>query len=308
MFRRYVLITPARNEEAFIGETIDAVCAQDLRPLEWIVVSDGSTDRTDEIVRAAAAKHSWIRLVSLAPRDGHCFAAVVRATEVGLGKLKNVEYDFIGLLDADVRFEPDYFTRVISEFEDCSDLGVAGGMVVDTGCSRDELPRNRMEIPGAVQFFRREWFEALGGLLAIPEGGWDTLTCARARQLGYQTRLLTALVVEHLKPRNVAKGGLWQRNKQLGVRDHALGYHPLFEIVKCTSRWKEHPFLAAALARGVGYLSAEINARPRLIPPELRDFIRKEQTDRLLRLVRLPGKRHSECQCPAISKAPPVLK
>ena len=284
----YVLITPARNEEAFIGETLAAVSRQSVRPAEWIIVSDGSTDGTDRLVLEASAKWPWIRLVPLAPRDSHCFAAVVRATEIGLAALQTTDYEFIGLLDADVRFEPDYFARVLAAFEDSPTLGLAGGVVLDVGRPRHERPRNQMDVPGAVQFFRRECFESLGGLLAIPEGGWDALTCARARQLGYDTRLLMDLVVEHLKPRNAAKGGVFRRNWQLGARDRALGYHPLFEFIKCIARWNEAPVLAATTARALGFVSAGISGTPRLIPDDLRLFVQREQLTRLHNLLQLP--------------------
>jgi glycosyltransferase involved in cell wall biosynthesis len=289
----YVLITPARNEEAFIGETLAAVGRQAVRPAEWIIVSDGSTDGTDRLVLEASAKWPWIRLVPLAPRDGHCFAAVVRATETGLAALKTTDYQYIGLLDADVRFESDYFARVLAAFEDSPTLGLAGGVVLDVGRPRHERPRNQIDVPGAVQFFRRGCFESLGGLFAIPEGGWDALTCARARQLGYDTRLLTDLIVEHLKPRNAAKGGVFRRNWQLGVRDRALGYHPLFEIIKCISRWDEPPFFVAAATRGLGFAAAGLSRMPRHIPDDLRSFVQREQLSRLRQLLRLPKKSHS---------------
>src|ERR1035437_9046662 len=188
---QYVLVTPAKNEEALIGETIKSVVGQTVRPAEWMIVSDGSTDRTDEIVRAATVVEPWIRLLPLPPRAQRSFAAVVHATEAGVRALAVRGYEYIGLLDSDVRFQPDYFKRVIDCFERSPRLGLAGGVVIDVGLPKDRLPRNRQDVPGAVQFFRRACFEGLGGLLAIPEGGWDALTCARARMVGFETRLLT---------------------------------------------------------------------------------------------------------------------
>ena len=204
----YVLVTPAKNEEATIAVTIASVVNQVVRPAEWVIVSDGSTDRTDEIVRAAALSHPWICLLPLPPRRQRSFAAVVQATEAGVRALTLASYSYIGLLDSDVRFQPDYFKKVLETFEASPQLGLAGGVVIDLGSPRDRLPRNRKDVPGAVQFFRRRCFEALNGLLAIPEGGWDGLTCARARMLGFETRLLTELVVDHLKPRNISEGGV----------------------------------------------------------------------------------------------------
>lgn len=284
---RYVLVTPVKNEESFIGQTIDSVVNQTVRPAEWMVVSDGSTDRTDEIVRAAAAMHPWIRLLPLPPRAQRSFAAVVHATEAGIRALAAKDYEFIGLLDSDVRFQPDYFERVLESFAASPRLGLAGGVVIDIGLPKDRFPRNRQDVPGAMQFFRRACFEQLGGLVAIPEGGWDALTCARARMLGYETRLLTHLVVDHLKPRNIAEGGVFRRKWQMGVRDYALGYHPLFELVKCLGRWRDPPLLLGACCWWTGFCAAMVRRRPRQIPASLLAFVRREQQLRLWRLLGL---------------------
>jgi glycosyltransferase involved in cell wall biosynthesis len=287
---QYVVVTPAKNEEALIGTTIQCVVDQTIRPVEWVIVSDGSTDGTDAIVSAAAALHPWIHLVALPPRADRNFAAVVRATEAGVRVLTIQDYDYIGLLDSDLRFAPDYFEKVIEQFEMVPQLGLAGGVVVDPGQDRKNLPRNREDIPGATQFFRRRCYEELGGLLAIPEGGWDALTCVRARMLGYQTRLLTDLIVDHLKPRNVSEGGAIRRLWQMGVRDYALGYHPVFEGFKCASRIVDSPVIVGASAWWVGYCSALLQRRRRHIPEDLLEFVRLEQRIRLRRLVGLRGK------------------
>jgi len=290
---KYVLITPAKNEEASIGETIASVVNQTHLPAEWVIVSDGSTDRTDEIVKAASAAHPWIRLLALPPRAQRSFAAVVHATEAGIRALTVSDYACIGLLDSDVRFQRDYFERVIERFVASPQLGLAGGVVIDIGTPKSHVPRNRQDVPGAVQFFRRSCFESLGGLVAIPEGGWDALTCARARMRGYETRLLTDLVVDHLKPRNISEGGLLRRHWQLGVRDYAAGFHPVFEVVKCVSRLADPPWLIGSIAWWIGYCGAALQRRERLLPEDLLAFIRREQKQRLMNLV-LPSSRATE--------------
>jgi biofilm PGA synthesis N-glycosyltransferase PgaC len=280
----YVLVTPVRDEEKLIGATIASVVAQTHRPREWIIVSDGSTDGTNGIVEAAARAHPWIRLLALPPRAGRDFAAVVKNTERGVRTLEFRDYGFLGLLDSDVTFQSDYFEQLIRRFETNPRLGLAGGVVIDIGTPRDRLPYNRQDVPGAVQFFRRACFESLGGLIAIPEGGWDALTCAVARMRGYETRLFTDLVVDHHKPRNIAHGGQLRRKWQLGVRDYCLGYHPLFEFVKCCGKLHHHPFLLGAAAWWLGYCAAVVRRHPRLIPDDLVRFVRSEQSLRLRRV------------------------
>jgi biofilm PGA synthesis N-glycosyltransferase PgaC len=285
----YVLVTPVRDEEKLIGGTIASVVAQTRRPREWIIVSDGSTDRTNEIVTAAAREHSWIRLLALPPRAGRDFAAVVKNTERGVRTLECRNYAYVGLLDSDVTFQSDYFEQLLRRFEANPRLGLAGGVVIDVGTPRNRFPRNRHDVPGAVQFFRRACFESLGGLIAIPEGGWDALTCAVARMRGYDTQLYTDLVVDHHKPRNIAHGGHLRRRWQLGIRDHGLGYHPLFEFVKCFGKLHHHPLLFGATAWWLGYCSAVLRRHPRIIPAELVSFVRREQLVRLRKLLTHPS-------------------
>jgi len=283
----YVLVTPVRDEEATIGRTIESVLRQTVLPREWVIVSDGSTDGTDAIIRKAAENHPWIRLVALAPRPGRCFAAVVHNTGEGIRNLETKDHRFLGLLDADIEFQPDYYEQLMRRFEAEPSLGLAGGVVIDIGLPKDRFPRNRIDVPGAVQFFHRECFEAIGGLLPIPEGGWDGMTCAMARMNGYRTRLFTDLVVDHLKPRNIAEGGVVRRKWQLGVRDYAAGYHPLFETVKCVSRLKDSPFVIGAVAWWIGYWMAFFGRRKRVIPREVVEHVRHEQWQRLRRTLSL---------------------
>ena len=283
----YVLITPTKDEENLIGVTIESVVNQTVLPLEWVIVSDGSTDGTECIVRAAMLKHSWIRLVSLPKRNYRSFSSVVHATEAGIQALTNKDYEYLGLLDSDLKFSPPHFEILIAEFNYSPRLGLAGPAVFDPGEAKTRLPRNRLDVPGACQFFRRNCFEALGGLLAIPEGGWDALTCARARMLSYETRLVVGLAVDHLKPRSSAEGGLLLRQWKLGFRDHALGAHAMFELCKCISRTLERPLIVGTVIRLAGFLYASASRRKRNIPTELMNFIRREQAERLQCLVML---------------------
>lgn len=277
----YVLVTPTKDEEKTIGETLASVISQTIRPAEWVIVSDGSTDRTDSLIQAAQVEHPWITLIQLPPREGRCFGAVARATKLATERLSVDHYEFIGLLDSDLRFAPDYFEVVLAEFQANPKLGLAGGRVLDPGEDPNSKPDNTWDVPGAVQFFRRACFESLREIHAIPEGGWDMLTCVESRMNGFETALLTGLVVDHLKPRNIAHGGLISRRWQCGVRDYVLGYHPLFETVKCLRRLRQSPVIFSAASWWMGYVSAAISRKPRAIPAGLLVHIHQEQLSRL---------------------------
>lgn len=286
----YVLITPVRNEEATIETTLRAVTRQTIPPKEWVIVSDQSTDRTDEIVKAYVASTSYIRLLQLANRPRRNFASVVFALQAGIGALETKEYDFIGLLDADIDFGERYYEEMLLRFGKDPNLGLAGGLVVDCheGMRRKGL-QSSDGVAGAVQFFRRNCFESLGGLIALPEGGWDTITCAQVRMNGFCTRTFPEIEVDHLKPRNIAEGNVLKRFWQFGVREYAVGNHPLFEVLKCGYQCLKYPFLVGGIMQMMGYCSSCIRRRKRALSVDIVRFRRGEQLTRLFRFGRTTG-------------------
>lgn len=278
----YVLITPVRNEESTIGTTIESVVRQTILPAEWVIVSDESTDHTDEIVQHYADKYPFIRLLRLTRRPNRSFSSVVFATEAGIDALSCIDYDFIGFLDADIRMVETYYADIMEKFAVNLKLGLAGGLVVDCiGGQRISNKQSLRDVAGAVQFFRRECFESLDGLIALPEGGWDAITCIQARMRGFSTQTFPSIQVDHLKPRNAAEGSITKRFIQLGARDYALGNHPLFETGKCIYRCLEQPYLIGGVMRFVGYLWCYIIRRKRMLSSEMILEIRREQLARL---------------------------
>jgi GT2 family glycosyltransferase len=282
MAQTYVLVTPVRNEERTIEITIQSVLAQTILPREWVIVSDESTDQTDTIISRYAREFSWLRLVQLRDRPARNFASVVFATESGIKSLQTADYAFLGLLDADVRLPKDYYAQILARFAAEPRLGLAGGLVLDWVDGRRIRNRqNLRDIAGAVQCFRRDCFEALGGLIPLPEGGWDAITCVRARMSGFRTGSFPDLIVDHLKPRNAAEGNLVRRNWQMGVRDYALASHPLFEVVKCCARCLDFPPLIGSISRLLGFGWAAVTGRKCKLTPDVVHYIRREQLTRL---------------------------
>ncbi len=283
----YVLITPVRNEESTIGITLESVVRQTIRPVEWVVVSDESTDRTDEIVRDYAAKYPFIHLLRLTRRPHRSFSSVVFATEAGIDALSYKDYDFIGFLDADIRFAETYYAEILEKFAGDIKLGLAGGLVVDcVGGRRVVNKQSLRDVAGAVQFFRRTCFDSLGGLIAIPEGGWDAITCVQTRMHGFSAQTFPEIQVDHLKPRNAAEGNIARRLFQFGVRDYALGNHPLFETGKCAHRCLEQPYMIGGIMRFIGYLWCCITQKKRMLSPEIIMEVRRWQLARLFRFCR----------------------
>lgn len=288
----YVLLTAAYNEEDYIEETIRSVISQLVRPSLWVIVSDGSTDRTDEIVQQYEMTHSFIRLVRR-ERD-HCrgFASKVFALRAGLQMFTLEATQFIGHLDADVSLPPLYFRDLIAKFREDRHLGIAGGWCFEkTRCGlwQPRAGSSTRSIPGGVQMFRRECYGDIGELLPIEYGGEDWYAEIRARMCGWRVRSFSELQVYHLRAPGT-RGSLLRYCYHDGLADFALGSHPIFEFAKVARRIVSRPYLVGALARMLGFLVAHISGK-RLVPLECITFLRKEQLGRLWSSLVLAGRR-----------------
>jgi poly-beta-1,6-N-acetyl-D-glucosamine synthase len=278
----YVLITPVRNEEATIGVTIESIVRQTILPKEWVIVSDESTDRTDEIVRSYAAKYGFIRFVRLKSRPQRNFASMVFTVETGIAALETKNFAFLGFLDADIRLHERYYESILRQFTEDPQLGVAGGLVVDIHADGQcKVSQDTKDVAGGVQFFRRTCFESVGGILPIPEGGFDVVMCVQARMHGFKTRTFREIQVDHLKPRNAAEGKFLRRIWQFGIREYARGNHPLFQLLKCGQLCIERPFVIRAAVQFGAYAWCYLSRRKRILSADLIRFIHREQLARL---------------------------
>src|ERR1700677_3278994 len=187
---RYVLITPSRNEARFIEETLKSVVAQTILPLKWVIVNDGSTDATGEIVAKYTAEYRWIEIVNRPVRKERHFAGKVQAFNAGLERVKELEYEIIGNLDADVSFDPHYFEFLLSKFTQDSRLGVAGTVFREPSGynSATDSFEGQTHVAGGCQIFRRQCFEEIGGYLPSRVGGIDWMAVTTARMVGWNTR------------------------------------------------------------------------------------------------------------------------
>ena len=196
----FVLVTAAHNEERCVGETLRAVCAQTALPALWVIVDDGSSDQTAAIVAGYAARHPFIRLLRHGRGGGRNFCAKVHAVTAGVAACVGVPHAYLGILDADVSFEPDYFERLVKHFEARPCLGVGGGAVFDVVGSRTiPLSTNPSNVSGAVQFFRRACYDDIGGFVPIQTGGEDTVALVMAKARGWEVQSFPDLPVLHHK-------------------------------------------------------------------------------------------------------------
>jgi biofilm PGA synthesis N-glycosyltransferase PgaC len=287
---RYVLITPARNEAAFIEQTLLSVIAQTHRPVKYIVVSDGSTDGTDDIVRHHAQAHPWIELVRTPERTERHFAGKVRAFNAGYIALNGAAYDVLGNLDADITFEPQYFEFLMSRFAQDSRLGVAGTPFREGTHQYDYRFTNIEHVSGACQMFRRQCFEEIGGYRPVKSGGIDWVAVTTARMRGWRTRTFCEKVCHHHRPIGTAQVSEWRARFRQGKKDYALGGHPLWEVFRSVYQMKSAPFLLGGLCLIAGYAWACVTRLERTAAPELMQFHRREQLSRLRSVLRLGGR------------------
>ena len=278
----YVLVTAAYNEERHIADTLRSVTDQRLLPCRWVVVSDGSTDTTDQIVRAWAERHPFIEFIRVEKAEKHDFAAKVHALRQGFARLADVDYDFIGVLDADLSFQPDYFERLLEHFAAEPELGVAGGNIeqlVDGAI----VPRVKdlNSVAGAVQFLRRECFEQTGGLPALKHGGEDAAMEIAARMHGWQTRTFPELKVVHFGLVGAGAGGALRARFKWGRMNFNLGYHPLFQLARSAYRVGEKPYLFGSFAELAGYAAGRARDRQPSVDGDVVRYLRREQLAKL---------------------------
>jgi glycosyltransferase involved in cell wall biosynthesis len=293
----YVLVTPARNEAALIEQTILSVLAQSVLPRKWIIVSDGSTDGTDEIVQRHASQHDWIELLRLPERSDRQFAAKAHAFNAGYSQLSNLNsqpstsWDLIANLDADITFGADYFEFLLKKFSGNPELGVAGTPFLEDHERLDQHSyahqfANCMHVSGACQMFRRKCLEEIGGYVPVQTGAVDWIAVTTARMKGWQTRTFTDKACLHHRKLGVGSGspGKLQMWFHYGKKAYLVGGHPLWECSRGFFRMWERPFILGGLCFIAGYTWAMLVRSERAVSRELMQFHRAEQMARLRRV------------------------
>jgi Glycosyl transferase family 2 len=284
----FVIVTAAYNEGKFIEQTISSIVSQTVRPKKWIVVSDGSSDNTDEIVEQYAGRYDFLHLHRVTEDHPRNFAAQVNAINLGLSLLKDEKYSFVGNIDADITLDPNYFERLLNEFRMDDRLGIGGGAICERG--RDGIFKDRRgnsagSVAHACQLFRWECFEAIGGAyLPLPYGGPDTYAEIMARKSHWRVASFTHLKVFHHR-RTASAGGVLSGWFRQGKMDYSLGTLPLFEAFKLLRRTLMKPYLVGAIARCAGFLHSYWRREKRVIPQDVLLYSRNEQRQRLAQLV-----------------------
>src|SRR6266576_6508133 len=280
---KYILITAARNEELFITKTLDSVVTQTALPERWIIIDDGSTDRTAEIVEGYAKRHPWIQLLRRPRRIDRNFAGKVQAVTAGLDQARSLEFEIIGNLDADISFEPDYMEFLLQRLSEDGELGVAGTPFTQDGgydSARDSFEGDNY-VAGPCQLFRYRCFQEIGGYVPNPAGGVDWIAVMSARMKGWKVQSFPGKRFHHYRSLGTAEKNVLGASFSYGERAYYLGGSPIWNLFRSIHRMAKKPFLLGGLTLMAGYCWAAVRRIDRPISREMMRFHRREQMKKL---------------------------
>jgi len=284
---KYVLITPAHNEERFISKTLESMVAQTLLPERWVIVDDGSTDRTAEIVESYANRYPWIELFRRPRRADRSFAGKVHAFNAGLERVCSLQFEVIGNLDADLSFDADYLAFLVRKFSEDPKLGVAGTPFLENGydSARDSF-EGENHVAGGCQLFRSQCFHDVGGYIPNHAGGVDWIAVTTARTKGWKTRSFSEKRFHHYRALGTAGRSSLAASFSYGEKDYYLGGSPIWQLFRVGYRMTKNRVLIDGLALLFGYGSAALRRVKRPITQELMRFHRAEQMKKLRAIFR----------------------
>lgn len=281
--KSYVLITSARNEEAYIERTIKAVIAQTVLPVKWVIISDGSTDRTDDIVQSYSNRFEFIEFISSKGDHDRNFGSKARAVGLGILRTKNIEHEFIGNLDADVSFEPTYYETILSKFERDQNLGIAGGDCYELyGEKFKKIVHPKNSVGGPIQFFRRQCYEEIGGYLSLKHGGIDAAAEITARMKGWKVETFHDFKFYHYRSTGSANKSYAKTKFKYGLKNYVLGYHPAFFTLMILKRMtRPGKYLLGGPIEIFGYIWGAMKKEIRPFSNDIVKYLRAEQLYRI---------------------------
>ncbi|MBI4717664.1 MAG: glycosyltransferase family 2 protein [Planctomycetes bacterium] len=281
--RQYLVVSPVRDEAAYLQRTIDSVVAQTIRPALWIIVDDGSKDETPTIASAASAAHPWIRLHRRADRGTRKVGGgVVEAFNAGLSLIDLSEFDYVCKLDGDLEFGPTYFQRLLERFEADPRLGTASGKSWVRHGERLVPERTGDEFSqGQSKLYRVACFREIGGF--VNEVMWDGIDCHRCRMLGWNAQSFRdeELRFIHLRPMGSSFKSIFHGRLRWGRGQYFMGTHPLYALAIAGYRMFERPYVLGGVCILLGYMASWLRRRPRYEDPAFREHLRHWQLSRL---------------------------
>jgi glycosyltransferase involved in cell wall biosynthesis len=275
-----VLISPCRDEAAYMRRTLDSVIAQTVRPAKWVIVDDGSTDATPAILADYAARHDWIEVVRKPDRGARAVGpGVIEAFYFGLERVHLEDFAFLCKLDLDLDLPAGYFQGLMARMAANPRIGTCSGKPyfrAASGRMISEKCGDEMSV-GMTKFYRRACFEQIGGF--VREVMWDAIDCHKARQLGWIAVSWDdpELRFEHLRPMGSSQKSIYTGRRRHGFGQYYMGSDPLYFTATALYRMAHPPYVLGGLATLQGFFGAWMRGEPQHADAELRAFVRAYQ-------------------------------
>lgn len=281
--KKYVVISPVRDEERYVEQTILSLISQTTKPERWIIVDDGSQDSTVDIIHKYEKQYSWIQLIRLERNTTRQpGGAVITAFNEGYKLVEDEDFDFIVKLDCDLRFDPDYFEKLFSKLQPDMKIGIVSGIYLEQ--SDDHwipIDMPPYHAAGASKIVRNECFRQIGGF--IPARGWDTVDEIRAQTMGWKTCHFKDVIFYHLKTEGAGIGQV-RTNIMHGEIFYLTGGSKLFFAFKVLHRmFFGKPFLVGGMMMIWGYWLAFVSKRNLLVTEQEALFYKRLLNKRLKR-------------------------
>ena len=284
MNRRYVLISPCRNEANYMRQTLDTVIAQSIRPAKWIIVDDGSTDETPGILHEHSQRHDWIEVITRTDRGRRAVGpGVIEAFYAGYESIDPDEYDYLCKLDLDLRLPPRYFERLMERMEANPRIATCSGKayIEKEGGLVNERHGDETSL-GMTKFYRVSCFKQIGGF--EHEVMWDGIDCHRCRMMGWIACSWDEpeLRFVHLRPMGSSQKGIYTGRMRHGYGQYFMGTGLIYMVASAVNRMVDKPYVLGGLAMFWGWLKSALQGKPRYDDPEFRRFLRRYQWRSLL--------------------------
>lgn len=277
----YVIIATARDERHFIAYTLNSVIAQTIRPLEYIIVNDGSKDKTGDVINQYSNLYPWIRRIDLPDRGHYQYGGgIIEAFYAGLKQINSKTYKAIVKLDCDLSFDEHYFENLLKELSKNPRLGIVSGQTYylnkDKKLIWEDAPLHHTVGPSKV--YRRECFEDING--PIRALGWDHVDEVTARMKGWETKSYPDYKLLHHRVMG-SRFGVLKGNMRHGHADYITGYHPVYFLAKTFYRLFSRPFITGSIASFLGFSRNYFFHGKRVVNREFIRFYRNEQLGKL---------------------------
>ncbi|NGP53692.1 glycosyltransferase family A protein [Thioalkalivibrio sp. XN8] len=291
--RRYVLVSPCRNEARYMRRTLDSVIAQSEQPARWVIVDDGSTDETPAILREYAEAHPWIEVVTREDRGHRAVGpGVIDAFYAGYRTFDPEDFDYLCKLDLDLELPPRYFELLMRRMEADPRIATCSGKAYIERDGELVFERHGDDTSlGMTKFYRVSCFEAIGGF--VREVMWDGIDCHMCRMRGWVACSWDEpeLRFVHLRPMGSSQQGILTGRMRHGYGQYFMGTGLLYMMASAAFRLNERPYVIGSMAVLWGWIRSALRRLPRYENPEFRKFLREYHWHVLTR-----GKRRAVAQ------------